>query len=313
MSLMDRTPMRTFSTMAAVALLSGCGDDAAGIAVRGDFAPGARAPTSVYALEAGRGAEVDEKGFALADLSTSPISLRVLVDGDTAGRIDLPGLPDGAELTLRGVRMDAASGWAFPAEVEIKGASSVMVNGIRMMNPSALPGSVDATGVILAASADRAALLVRPTDESLPDLRVVVTQTTATVTPDSQSAVLSSISVGDSVHVQGPTERGFVLADRLTLVGIPSSVGMGPGEAPGLAAEERGSDATRESSSPRESSAPRGVAAVPVVRSPPPSVVRRSAPPALERRNGNGNGRGAERGRGGGNGKGNDKGKKNKG
>jgi len=306
--------MRTFHAMAAVALLSGCGDDAAGIAVRGDFAPGARAPTSVYALEAGRGSEVGEKGFSLADLSTSPISLRLLVDGDTAGRIDLPDLPDGAELTLRGVRMDTASGWAFPAEVEIKGASSVMVNGIRMMNPSALPGSVDATGVILAASADRAALLVRPSDERLPDLRVVVTQTTATVTPDSQSAVLSSISVGDSVRVQGPTERGFVLADRITLVGIPASVGVVPGAAPGLAGEERGSDATRESSPargssvPLESSAPSGVAAVPVVRSAPPSVERRSG-----NGNGNGNGRGAERGRGGGRGNGGGNGKKNKG
>ncbi|HYW06637.1 MAG TPA: hypothetical protein VE913_06765 [Longimicrobium sp.] len=297
--------MRTLHAMAAVALLSGCGDDAAGIAVRGDFAPGARSPTSVYALEAGRAAEVGDKGFSLADLATAPISLRVLVDGDTAGRIDLPDLPDGAELTLRGLRMDAASGWAFPAEVELKGASSVMVNGIRMMNSSALPGSVDATGVILAASADRAALLIRPGDDGLPDLRVVVSQTTATVTPDSQSAVLSSVSVGDSVRVQGPTDRGFVLADRLTLIGIPSSVGVvsGPaesvtGSAESATGEERGS------ATPRESPAPRA-AVVPV-------PVARSAPPAVQRRTGSGGGRGSERGRGSGRGNGNGNGKAKK-
>ncbi|HEX8432309.1 MAG TPA: hypothetical protein VF625_13555 [Longimicrobium sp.] len=292
--------MRTLHAIAAVALLSGCGDDAAGIAVRGDFAPGARAPTSVYALEAGRAAEVGDEGFSLADLSTAPISLRLLVDGDTAGRIDLPDLPDGAELTLHGLRMDAASGRAFPADVEIKGASSVMVNGIRMMNSSALPGSVDATGVVLAASADRAALLIRPTDDRLPDLRVVVTQTTATVTPDSQSAVLSAVSVGDSVRVQGPTDHGFVLANRLTLIGIPSSVGLVSGSTGSVAVEESGNGPPRESSTARAV-----VAAVPVAR---------SAPPALQRRTGNGNGRAAERGRGNGRGNGNGKAKgKNKG
>jgi len=185
------------------------------------------------------------------------------------GHLDLAELPPGAGIVLHGLRTDPRSGRAFPATVEITGASVVRVNGIRMMNPAALPDTVDAPGVVLAAASDRSALLVRPTDAQLPDLRVVVTPTTSVVTPDSLAADIRGLSVGDSVHVRGPTERGLVVTDRLIL----------PGAEPAPTVSEAEEIEPRERQTVRTSS----------------PVVRRE--------------RGQGRGRGRGNGKGNKKGK----
>jgi hypothetical protein len=137
--------------------------------------------------------------------------------------------------------------------VELSGARVVRVNGIRMMNPDALPGSVDAPGVVLAASSDRSALLVRPADDQLPDLRVVVTPTTTIINSDSLAADLRELSVGDSVHVHGPTERGFLVSDRITIL--------------------RASPASTVSSAPREERRDAPVVA-PVVRTSAPAVRR---------------------------------------
>ena len=305
--------MRTFLALAV--LLAACGSGSEPITVRGDFASPATAPGRVYALEARVDAEVKDGSFELGGLATSPISLRMVQNGDTVGKVDIADLPPGAGLVLHGLRSDPRSGRAFPATVELSGARVVRVNGIRMMNPDALPGSVDGSGIVLAAASDRSALLVRATDERLPDLRVVVTPTTSILTPDSLDADLRELSIGDSVHVLGPTERGFVVTDRLTLLDASpaSTVSSASGE---------------DRDEPREArSGPSAVPAVaPVVRTSTHAV--RSAPVVRrERRDGQGEERGEGRGRGrdeerkrdeergrgrgngGGNGKGNKKGK----
>lgn len=208
--------MRTPFVLVAAALVLACGGGSESIEVRGDFAPGTP-PGRVYALEARVDAEVRGGAFVLAGLATSPISLRLIQSGDTVGRIDIADLPPGSRVVLHALRTDPRSGRAFPAAVELTGADVVTVNGVRMMSPSALPAVVDAAGVVLAASSDRVALLVRPVGDPLPDLRVVVTPTTSVVTRDSAPADLSRLSPGDSIHVQGEAARGYVVATRIAL------------------------------------------------------------------------------------------------
>jgi hypothetical protein len=210
--------MRNFFIIAGTGLVAACGGGSESIAVQGDFAPGT-APGRVYAAEARVDAEVREGAFELDGLATSPISLRLIQSGDTVGRIDIADLPPGARLVLRSLSTDARSGRAFPRTVELTGTEAVMVNGIRMMNADALPRAVDAAGVVLARSSDGVALLVRPASDALPDLRVVVTPVTAILTRDSLAADLARLEVGDSVQVQGESERGFVVATRLVLPG----------------------------------------------------------------------------------------------
>lgn len=208
--------MRTFSALAAT-LLAACGGGSDAIEVRGEFAGGPTSPGRVYALEARVDAEVRDGAFEIGGLATSPISLRLVQSGDTVGRIDVAELPSGSRLVLHGLRTDARSGRTFPSSVEITGAQAVRVNGIRMMNADALPGTVDADGTVLAASADRSALLVRPTSDELPDLRVSVSPSTSVLTRDSLDAKLNELSVGDSIHVNGTTQRGVVFATQLIL------------------------------------------------------------------------------------------------
>lgn len=298
--------MRTLPALAL--LLAACGSGSESISVKGDFAPTQTAPGRVYALEARVDAEVKDGAFELGGLATSPISLRMVQEGDTVGTVDIADLAPGSGLVLHGLRTDPRSGRAFPATVEITGASVVRVNGIRMMNPGALPAAVDAPGVVLAASDDRAALLVRPADEALPDLRVVVAPTTSTVTRDSLAADLADLSVGDSVHVHGPAERGFVRAGRLVLLNASPASTVSATDGDGGSDERRSEAPSSGASVPViRSSAPVVRTSTPVVRTAP--VVRREA--RAGRGEERGQGRGRVEGRGGGNagGKGNKKGK----
>lgn len=284
--------------LAASALLAACGGGAEGITVEGDLAGGGGAsPDRVFAVEASQGADVRDGAFSLTGLATSPISLRLVQSGDTAGRIDIADLPPGSTLQLHGLRTDRRSGRAFPATIELTGAQSVTINGIRMMNADALPGTVDTEGVVMAHASDRSALLVRPANDQLPDLRVVVTPVTSIVTRDSIAANLATLSIGDSVAVRGATERGFVVADRLVLPVTAAAPTVS--SAAGEERDDEQDDSREGSSSPSRSiagaGAAAGAAAVPVIRA-------RSAPSR-------GQARKQERARGGGNGKGRGKGK----
>ncbi|HEX8671424.1 MAG TPA: hypothetical protein VF710_06020 [Longimicrobium sp.] len=298
--------MRIFFALCSASILAACGGDAEGIAVQGDFAPGGTLPGRVFAVEAAVGTEVSDDGFKLDGLATSPISLRLVQTGDTVGRIDIADLPAGSRAVLHGLRTDTRSGRAFPSTVELTGAQSVTVNGIRMMNEGAIPSTVDADAVVLAASADRRALLVRPANEQLPDLRVVVTPVTAVVTRDSLAADISTLSIGDSVRVGGKRKRGFIVADRLTLA-LDSAAPTGS-SADG---EDEPSDTDRStttSGSTRSSSAPArsSTSEAPAARSPAPAVVTRAPAPtvrAAPQERGRGQGRARARERGAGNGK----------
>jgi hypothetical protein len=287
--------MRIFLTLSAASILAACGGGSEAIAVQGDFAPGGTPPGRVFAVEARVDAEVRDDAFEIDGLATSPISLRLVQSGDTVGRIDIADLPPGSRAVLHELRTDARSGRAFPSTVELTGAQSVTVNGIRMMNADALPGTVDADGVVLAASGDHRALLVRPTDERLPDLRVVVTPLTALVAGDSLAADISTLAIGDSVRVQGKRERGFIIADRLTLPlssaapTVSSAAGEGERNDEASSTASRSGGSSSASAPARSSSSARTSAPVVVRRAPAPVVRERGRGQARDReRGGNG-------------------------
>jgi len=200
-----------------IVAVSACGGAADRVSIRGDFADSASAATVVRAVEAAREAEVKGGAFELRDLSAGPATLRLVRGADSAGTLALDNAPAGAGVVLHGLRTDARSGRAFPRAVELTGVDLLLVNGVRMANAAALPAEVDTPGAILALSDEHDAILLRPDDASLPDLRVVVGLATETVTPDGDPVDLASLARGDSVRVKGRADHGFVVAERLTV------------------------------------------------------------------------------------------------
>jgi hypothetical protein len=263
--------------------LSACDGGADRVSIRGDFADSATAATAVRAVEAEREAEVKGGAFELRDLSAGPATLRLVRGADSAGTLALDNAPAGAAVVLHGLRTDARSGRAFPRAVELTGAELLLVNGVRMASDAALPGEVDAPGAILALTDEHDAVLFRPDDASLPDLRVVVGLGTETVTADGDPVDLASLARGDSIRVKGRADHGFVVAERLT---VPRRVAMDAAPP---------TETVASPSEPRSSPGPTPVAAA----APTPRVVAprvRAAPVRVLR--GNGRGRGGGRGHG---------------
>ena len=256
--------------------------------IRGDFADSATAPASVVALEAGQNAEVQRRGFELRNLAAGPATLRLVRGTDTTGTLSLGALPAGAHVTLRGLRMDRATGRAFPRTIELTGADLVTVNGLRMAPDARLPAEVDAGGVVLALADDRDAALVRPDDPSLPDLKVVIGLSTETVSPDGDPVPVSALRTGDAVRVLGRTDEGFVVASRLIIprrAAVRSESSRGPAAAERETASSSGGDGGNSERVARTESRP---VAAPVVE---------RGPVREPRGNGRGHGRGGGKGR----------------
>jgi len=260
--------------------LAACGGAADRVSIRGDFADSASAPEVVRAVEAAREAEVKGGAFELGGLTAGPATLRLVRGAGSAGTLALDNAPAGTSVMLHGLRTDARSGRAFPRSVELTGVDVLQVNGVRMANDVALPAQVDAHGAILALTAERDALLFRPDDAALPDLRVVVGLATETVTPQGAPVDVASLARGDSVRVKGRADHGFVVAERLT---VSRRVALNAAPSPERVA---GPAAPRASTEPAPA-APAPVAAAPRVRAFAPWVLR-----------GRGRGRGGGHGRG---------------
>ncbi len=235
--------MRALPLLTLMLLLAaGCGAGERSITLRGDVADGAAASV-VRAMEAGQDAEVMDGVFELTGLATSPVSLRLVQDGDTVGIIDLPDLPAGSELVLHRLRIDPATRRAFPASIEVEGADLVMVNGVRMGAPRRVPAEVDVAGTVLALTDDADALLVRPDDRRLPDLRVFIGEGTETVTLDGDPVPADALAEGDSVRLEGHTDRGVVIATRLT---VPRALAIRDPDDEQTASEESGGGGSDE-------------------------------------------------------------------
>lgn len=292
--------MRRIILMASllVAALAGCDGGGERVAIRGDFADTAAVPTSVFAVEAGREAEVRRGAFDLGDLSAGPVTLRLVRGVDTVGSVLLQNVPAGTRLNLRGLRTDGPTRRAFPRALALEGPPLLLVNGIRMAADDAVPAGVDARGTVLAASEEGGALLVRPADAALPDLRVVIGLGTETMTPDSTPVEPASIGHGDSVRVEGRPEGGFVVATRLTVYRHGAErVAVAPPAEPAASdhadAPSRAGSGESSASAPARSAVPRPIS-VPVRA---PREVRARVD-RIEHGRGGGRGRGGGKGRG---------------
>ena len=277
--------------------LAACGGGDEGAAVEGTFAP-ALSASGVWVVESERSEPADSAGFRVADLTPGPASLRLMRGSDTAATLNLSGLGPGTRVRLQELRVDSRSGFAFPRSVEVDGAPVVIVNGLRMAPAGRVPREVDVRAAVLGWSPDAGALLVRPDDARLPDLRVVVGMATEVVGTDGGGADATTLQPGDSIQVEGRSEEGYVIATRLTLptrIGEAEQTGGGGGDAAADEESGDGGDDDRGEVS-AVSRIPRGGSATP-----PPRIIGDRGRGA-ER--GGGRGRGEAKGKGKGKGKG---------
>lgn len=188
------------------------------VRLRGTLAEGARGePLFVSVGDSSGRTEVRDGAFALSGLPAGPVELRIGTGEDDDVRMRIGHLPAGASLSLERIRLDPERELAFPAAVHVRGAERVTINGVRFADPDALPGRVDAAGVVLARGKEAGALVVRPASGALPDLPVVLTPSTLVMDGSGGTASLDDVSPGDAVHVEGQVRSGYVHADRVTL------------------------------------------------------------------------------------------------
>ncbi len=161
--------------------------------------------------------ELQEGEFDLGSLPAGTADLRFGGEEGEVGRLMIQELPRGTRLTLADIWIDPSSGLAFPSRIELRGARTVTINGLRMAPPEQLRGRLDEEAVVLALSGEGAAFLARPHDERLPDLRVVLVPATEFVTPDGDPVPEASLAVGDSIRVEGTAEQGYLFATRIVL------------------------------------------------------------------------------------------------
>jgi hypothetical protein len=270
--------MRTV-TAVLLAGVGGCGGGG-DASVEAAFAPGFAAD-AVSVAESGRSERADSAGFLLDGLTPGPARIRLVLDGDTVGVLQIAALPAGARLVLHGLRADPATGLAFPRSIELRGADLVTVNGVRMAPEGRVPRRVDLDATVLGVAVAAGAVLLRPGDAGLPDLRVALLPASEVVHPDGATADLATLAAGDSVRITGRREGAYVVAERLVLPARLASASDEPAEA-----------VARESARPAVP-----VAARPAAASDPPS--RPAARPERERgRPDNpGRGRGKAKGR----------------
>lgn len=228
-----RAPRRPSAIFLALLLLAAaaCGGD--DVTVRGSLhealTGGSASGWTVWAVEAEREAGVGDDGtWELSGMVPGPVTLEIRDDGKAVGRIELPNLAAGSTLSMEGLRVDRASGRAFPARVGLEGAKVVWINGVRMAEPGAVPRVVSAAGTVLAASDAGDVFLLRPADEALPDLRVVTTPETQWVDAAGGTARPGSLSGGDSARVEGQRDEDHVIASRVTVPGAAVAADLAP-------------------------------------------------------------------------------------
>lgn len=195
-----------------LALLAGCGGAPA--TVQGALADDVRAD-SVWHFGGDARAELVADTFRLESLRGDTIDLRFTGGDGLHARMEIRDVRPGARVRLHGIWIDDEV--AHASSVTLEGTDAVTINGIRMGDPTQLPAEVELEGLVLAASGSGDALLVRPLDGDLPDLRIVATPATNVRTPDGDPTDRDEASAGDTVRVVGATHAGYVVAAELVL------------------------------------------------------------------------------------------------
>lgn len=207
--------MRISPWVPFLAILCGCGSDTS--VVEGTFLDSEGG--HVWIAGQVERYTIDETGFRLPEVSGDTIDLHFSNSNGFSGRMRVLDLPPGATLTLHDVFLEDDR--AFPTSITLSNASVVTINRIRMTNPASIEGPLAVTGRILAMSSDEAFLL-RPGDDRLPDLRIVVVPATSVEGVDGDPVSLSRLDPGDSVTVEGAVLEGYHVAARVT---VPRELG----------------------------------------------------------------------------------------
>jgi hypothetical protein len=195
-----------------LALVAGCG--AAPVTIQGTVADDVRAD-SVWHFGGHARAALVADTFRLESLRGETVDLRFTGGDGLHARMEISDVRPGARVRLRGIWID--DDVAHASGVALEGTDAVTINGIRMGDPTQLPAEVAADGLVLAASGSGDALLVRPLDRGLPDLRVVATPATDVRTADGDPIDRDGARAGDTVRVVGATHAGYLVASELVL------------------------------------------------------------------------------------------------
>lgn len=220
-----RPPMRLLPMLLALALLGACGDDPATIS--GTLDPDLEA-SQVWILGGPEGSAVTDGGFLLEDVTGDTVDLR-FADGDgERGRMRIHGVRPGARIELERIWEEEER--LYPARVRLDGVDLIEINGIRYGNAGEPGEEVETSGRVLAVTSSGDAILLRPVDTALPDLRVVVTPGSRVVSPDGEPIEADRLERGDSIGVRATREGGFLVATELVLPRESAARERGAGE-----------------------------------------------------------------------------------
>ena len=222
--------MKILRGLPVLALLAACGGDA--VTVRGSLLEGNPA-TEVYVVGQPLRAAVEADSFVIEGVPGEVVELEFAEEGERLGRMRIEQW-SGRDLALRGIWFD--DGVAYASALD--GETRAVINGLRMAGPEALPSSINAAGRVLALSRDADALVLRPLEEGLPDLRVLVTPGTAFEWESGEPADVF-VNIGDTLRVEGQVEAGYVVATALVLPDPPAEEGISEPVA-GVTAEDGG-------------------------------------------------------------------------
>jgi hypothetical protein len=177
--------------------------------------------------------------FRLENVVGDTVDLRFASDDGDEGRMRILGLRGGSTLSLDGLWIE--DDWAFVTSVGLEGSRVVEINRMRMAPAETLEGDLAIDGTLLALSGGEDALIVRPADDQLPDVRVVVTPATVIESVDGDPVSLSEIDFGDSLTVRGVAEGGYLMAAEIQ---FPRSVAVGAEPSSGEAGVDGSGDAS---------------------------------------------------------------------
>lgn len=195
-------------------LPAACGRDT--LVLSGSLVPGSEV-TEVFVLGDPARAAVEADSFRLEGIEGDTLDLRFAVRDGEPARMQLVGLPREGEIWLEGIWI--SDGVAHAARLHAARPEAVTVNGLRMRGVGTMPAQLDAEGTVLAVTRDGDALLLRPADEALPDLRVVITPGTLVRTVEGEPREAEELEAGDPVRVSGQGVEGYVVATEVVLPG----------------------------------------------------------------------------------------------
>jgi hypothetical protein len=206
-----------------LSLTAACAEDRT--VIRGSFAgdPEQCAVPGVSRVHVEGGADTAEvRGcrFRVRVRDSGSVVLAFGDEDDTVGWMYLDHLPARSSLVLERIEIDDRS-LAFPGSVALEGSELILINGLRVGNPRNLPARVEVDGLVLSVADEPGLLLVRPADETLPDLRVRLDLAADVFTTAGERGSLATLEFADPVRIEGRARGGVVLARRVVVPAPP--------------------------------------------------------------------------------------------